>query len=278
MRIIPMLFPVLPYSQLARNVYNGVIDIKILNAARDPEVQITKLGANNDIIVYHPVGMEIDHMLGARPDMLVHIWESSDTADDAVKAEVLRIEKIRDNPQFRNCVISAGYELTSAINRIKGPRKGAVVSPFQLKHRIALPPADSFNYNPIGQGSSTIPQPPTSPSSGQPHTELHAAPSSSSSAPVVSTGQGMRPTCLKCARKHISQAIVLLTESQLGYPDHRWLAIGHLAEASEEVLKSYPRLAERLRADRLVLMDTDRMPDLLTYFTTIRVIETNGYE
>lgn len=56
-------------------------------------------------------------------------------------------------------------------------------------------------------------------------------------------------------RKHISQAIVLLIESRLGYRDHLWLAIGHLAEAESEVLADYFDLAERTRTERLKIID-----------------------
>lgn len=60
----------------------------------------------------------------------------------------------------------------------------------------------------------------------------------------------MRPSCVYCARKHLGQASVLLDESRLGYPDHLWLAIGHLAEAESELLRDHPQLAEQVRAHR----------------------------
>ena len=63
----------------------------------------------------------------------------------------------------------------------------------------------------------------------------------------------MRPTCTYCARKHIGQASVLLGESRLGYPEHVWLAIGHLAEASEELVVAHPALANEIRAHRKAL-------------------------
>ncbi len=46
----------------------------------------------------------------------------------------------------------------------------------------------------------------------------------------------MRPPCPYCARKHLAQALVLLQEARQGYPEHRWIAIGHLAEASDELI------------------------------------------
>jgi len=63
-----------------------------------------------------------------------------------------------------------------------------------------------------------------------------------------------RKTCLDCTRKHVSQAAVLMEEALQGYPDHRWLAVGHLAEASAECLDQYPALAKELRDHRVAYM------------------------
>lgn len=60
----------------------------------------------------------------------------------------------------------------------------------------------------------------------------------------------MRPSCLNCVRKHLGQAAVLLAESRLGYPDHVWLAMGHLAEASDELVADYPQMAAAIRTER----------------------------
>jgi hypothetical protein len=64
----------------------------------------------------------------------------------------------------------------------------------------------------------------------------------------------LRETCLYCVRKHLAQAIVLNIEARLGYPLHRWLAVGHLAEAESEAVNEYPELAEKIRLVRLALM------------------------
>jgi hypothetical protein len=64
----------------------------------------------------------------------------------------------------------------------------------------------------------------------------------------------MRKYCLDCVIKHISQAFVLQIESEMGYPDHILLAIGHLAEASEECRGASQELADEIRQYRLVLM------------------------
>lgn len=75
-----------------------------------------------------------------------------------------------------------------------------------------------------------------------------------------------RPPCADCTRKHIAQAIVLINESHQGYPAHRWLAVGHLAEAADESMGKWPDVARELREERLKLMD-DMMyiPDLMRF-------------
>lgn len=65
----------------------------------------------------------------------------------------------------------------------------------------------------------------------------------------------MRKSCLDCVRKHIAQASVLCDEAELGYPHHRWLAVGHLAEAESESLKDHPALSHKIRECRLDLMN-----------------------
>lgn len=64
----------------------------------------------------------------------------------------------------------------------------------------------------------------------------------------------MMPSCLLCYRKHISTAMVYENESHLGYPLHRWLAIGELCAAENEVLTKYPELATTTREYRIKLM------------------------
>jgi hypothetical protein len=75
-----------------------------------------------------------------------------------------------------------------------------------------------------------------------------------------------RPPCADCTRKHISQAIVLINESHQGYPAHRWLAVGHLAEASDESMGKWPSVARKLREERIKLMeDPMYIPDLMQF-------------
>lgn len=60
----------------------------------------------------------------------------------------------------------------------------------------------------------------------------------------------MRDSCLNCSRKHLAQASILMTEAKLGYPAHRWLAIGHMAEAETELVGDYLGLAMGIREHR----------------------------
>jgi len=61
----------------------------------------------------------------------------------------------------------------------------------------------------------------------------------------------MRSVCIHCALKHVGKAIVLISESQLGYPEHLYIALGNLSEAEDEILQKYPYLAEKIRNIRL---------------------------
>ena len=68
----------------------------------------------------------------------------------------------------------------------------------------------------------------------------------------------MRTSCLDCARKHIGQAAVLIDESVLGYPTHRWRAIGHLAEAESELTRDYLHMAMEVREHRIAYIGDER--------------------
>ena len=61
----------------------------------------------------------------------------------------------------------------------------------------------------------------------------------------------MRKTCLACVKKHIGKALILLAESQNGYPLHFWLALANLSEAEDECVRDYPKLARNIRKIRL---------------------------
>lgn len=83
----------------------------------------------------------------------------------------------------------------------------------------------------------------------------------------------MRESCLDCTRKHIAQAIILLTESKLGHPEHKWLAVGHLAEAEAESVQMFPDLANTIRLNRLKIMDDDYKVDLVALIIKAGTLE-----
>ena len=60
----------------------------------------------------------------------------------------------------------------------------------------------------------------------------------------------MRVSCLNCARKHLANACVLIHEARFGYPDHMWLAIGHLCQAEVELAEAFPLLATAVHQHR----------------------------
>jgi len=60
----------------------------------------------------------------------------------------------------------------------------------------------------------------------------------------------VRPACINCCLKHLAQAQILIFEAKYGYPLHRHLAAGHLAEAAEEIYGKSPDLAGRIRVER----------------------------
>ena len=61
----------------------------------------------------------------------------------------------------------------------------------------------------------------------------------------------MQDSCLSCYRKHVSKANVFENEANMGYPLHKYLAIGELSCAEDEVVKEFPILAEQTREIRL---------------------------
>ena len=65
----------------------------------------------------------------------------------------------------------------------------------------------------------------------------------------------MRDVCLNCARKHLAQAVILATEQCTGYPEFKWLVIGHLAEAEAELAAEYTDLANEIREYRKAYED-----------------------
>jgi hypothetical protein len=73
-----------------------------------------------------------------------------------------------------------------------------------------------------------------------------------------------RPSCVECCMKHIGTAIVLMEEAANGYPSHRWIAVGELNEAANEMSRDFPEIAHEIREVRhLVTKDSSLSPDLM---------------
>lgn len=66
----------------------------------------------------------------------------------------------------------------------------------------------------------------------------------------------MRESCVQCACKHIAQARALMLECAKGY-EHKLFALGHLAEAEDELAKDHPDLCKWVRQYRLKLENDD---------------------
>lgn len=66
----------------------------------------------------------------------------------------------------------------------------------------------------------------------------------------------MRPTCYNCARKHLAQADILMMEAAMGYPIHAWYAMGHMAEAADELVDECPAYANYIREERKMYEDS----------------------
>jgi hypothetical protein len=56
-----------------------------------------------------------------------------------------------------------------------------------------------------------------------------------------------RQPCINCVEKHVAQAYILAQESEMGYPEHRILMCGHLAEAIDEAPNDIPELKYTLQ-------------------------------
>ena len=60
----------------------------------------------------------------------------------------------------------------------------------------------------------------------------------------------VRDTCVMCAIKHLGQAYILGSEARLGYPEHYFIALAHIAEAEDELVREYPEFANKVRDER----------------------------
>jgi len=64
-----------------------------------------------------------------------------------------------------------------------------------------------------------------------------------------------REQCTRCAVKHLGQARALMLETKKGYPHHIWYAMGHMAEAEDEISEIQPECATMIRESRVKLED-----------------------
>jgi hypothetical protein len=85
----------------------------------------------------------------------------------------------------------------------------------------------------------------------------------------------MRESCIDCVRKHIAQALILLTESKLGHPEYKWLAVGHLAEAEAESVLEFEGFANKVRTVRLSIIEDDYEIYLLKLIREAGELEKN---
>jgi hypothetical protein len=68
----------------------------------------------------------------------------------------------------------------------------------------------------------------------------------------------MRKTCLICCRKHLCQAMILLMEARKNpelYGWHKYIALGHMAEAEDETIEKEPYLSTVIRDKRIAIED-----------------------
>ena len=85
-----------------------------------------------------------------------------------------------------------------------------------------------------------------------------------------------RPSCIECCMKHVGTAIVLLEETNNGYPAHRWLAAGELNEASNEMMKDHPEIANEIREVRLKVTNDLEIPSVMELLNKLHNLFFSG--
>jgi len=81
-----------------------------------------------------------------------------------------------------------------------------------------------------------------------------------------------RIVCPKCAIKHLGQARALVLETRKGYPLHVAFALGHMAEAEDEIVLQMPESAEAIRIERIKLQeDYSYVPDWAALMTLVAI-------
>lgn len=64
-----------------------------------------------------------------------------------------------------------------------------------------------------------------------------------------------------------------MQEVLLGYPEHKWLAIGHLAEAEAEILHLYPEVADAMRVARKEYISDDTPYPTVAFLKAVTRLE-----
>lgn len=83
---------------------------------------------------------------------------------------------------------------------------------------------------------------------------------------------GSRRTDIERALRHIRKAAEIYKGKNL---NDRWIAIGHMAEASESCLPEHGDVAEEIRLERIVMMDDPYhySPDFKSLITRVSGIK-----
>lgn len=90
--------------------------------------------------------------------------------------------------------------------------------------------------------------------------------------------QQHRDFCPRCAVKHLAQARALLKERFKGYPHHVWYAMGHMAEAEDEIIDHMPEEAKSIRLSRVKLEKSlaGNFPFAPDFFTLMMEVAQGG--
>ena len=211
----------------------------------------------NKIVGYIRSGFE--RSLGIPAEALVDHVEEMEQVFPGLKTVLGPIKEQVDKEKCRGCALKNKmgpvYDFISA--------RKAVLAPEKLEPIRTFIPLDAFNYitgaamDYAVMARAKIPRvilsgPPAPPKPAQQAQQLGAP-------RTENPDNQLRPGCTDCVRKHLAQAVILLNEVMTGYSEdphvHRWLALGHLAEAADEALKDHPQLAEQIRKIRLDLMN-----------------------
>ncbi len=208
-------------------------------------------------------------MMRIRREALSEIWTRLDVFKKVYPELAERADRTKAEINSAKCSSCARNSKTSALleETLYLPGKGRDFS--------ELRPIFGDKFIDILENDTPMPRPqhPTPPPQKLPDRSLTVGAPAKASRSVPPSGGVHRPSCINCCRKHIGQAIVLLGEASLGYPAHRWLAVGHLAEAAEEILE-YPETATLLRAERLNIMDNPGyVPNLMPFFDQLDALE-----